>query len=462
MSAEKNVLGAVLGEMVSLNRLDLEASDFTESKKHEALYSLLLNRWAQGLPVAMVSVVGAVLSDGLDECGTAAYISSLADDASPVGVGRYVMEMRSQSQKRKLSQKLLAIHAKLDRGMVDAHAASVEMVTAACDITDLSSTTMDKAADHVIDDLAAVAEGQARAYISSGIPEWDDNPSFIGVSRQGMTILLGRSGMGKTSVVNCMATGMLRKGLKVYAHGTETSTARRLQDMAFSLAEVDGRAWALQTKQLADIREGGGDDLDVRADVEAWYDRVAHQIEWLRSKPLTITGTGLTVEQVCAKARQLHAQGELDVVFIDYIQTLKDSSGLGVRLGDMVQQTGHKSGMLCQLAADLGVPVLITAQVSGEKQGSAPEAPPMFGAQFSSRIHMDAEEVYAIHRPDYFRERDPSAQVAGPKNMVQLVARKRRTGTLSTLNLKWTGATKWVGDRRLLAARPPDRLRLVD
>ena len=97
---------------------------------------------------------------------------------SPVGVGRYVMEMRSQSQKRKLSQKLLAIHAKLDRGMVDAHAASVEMVTAACDITDLSSTTMDQAADHVIDDLAAVAEGQARAYISSGIPEWDDNPSF--------------------------------------------------------------------------------------------------------------------------------------------------------------------------------------------------------------------------------------------------------------------------------------------
>ena len=120
MSAEKNVLGAVLGEMVSLNRLDLEASDFTESKKHEALYALLLNRWAQGLPVAMVSVVGAVLGDGLDECGTAAYISSLCDDVSPVGVGRYVLEMRSQSQKRKLSQKLLAIHAKLDRGMVDA------------------------------------------------------------------------------------------------------------------------------------------------------------------------------------------------------------------------------------------------------------------------------------------------------------------------------------------------------
>ena len=43
VSAEKNVLGAILGEMVSLNRLDLEPSDFTESKKHEALYALLLN-----------------------------------------------------------------------------------------------------------------------------------------------------------------------------------------------------------------------------------------------------------------------------------------------------------------------------------------------------------------------------------------------------------------------------------
>lgn len=457
------ILGGLLVETLQINQLDLQPEDFTEGRGHAKLYQLLLNRWQQGLPVGADSVIRAVLEGGVEDCGDAVYLSALADNASPVGVGRYIMEMKQNSQKRRLVTTLKAINAKLDRGMIDAHQASVEMVTAACSVSDLTSTSMEEAHDNFIADLEAVAEGRRLAYMPSGIPEWDADPHFMGVSRQGTTIILGRSGSGKTSVVNCMAAGMLRKGLKVYVHGTETSIERRLQDMAFSLAAVDGRQWGLVTKELAAIREEGGNDLDLKADVDCWFDRVTEQADWLRDQAMTITGTGMTVEQVCTKARQLHAQKQLDVVFVDYLQTLKDSNGLGVRLGDMVQQTGHKSGMLCQLASDLGVPIIITGQVSGEKQGKAPAPPEMWDLQFSSRGHQDAQELYAIHRPDYFRERDPSSPVTGPKGTLQIFPRKRRTGTItSVLNLKWDGPTKWVGDRRLLEDRPPERLRLVD
>lgn len=459
---EAQVLGAIMEGLVTPAEIDITEDDFTKCQAHSLLYKFLKSRYTSGLPTGREDVLRAILKDKSLKGIDAMAVANMGGAAIHATLGKYVLEVKTETQHRILKDRLGDIHLRLEENRINAYQASVEVVSAAVEVRDLNSTSMDQAADDLLGSLEAVADGRERAYLTSGIPEWDDDPNFMGVSRQGMTIIMGRSGMGKTSILNCMATGMLRKNLKVYFHGTETDCKRRLQDMAFSCAGVDARQWALQTQTLADIRAEGGDSQDIQADIDCWYDRVSEQVGWLRSKPLCLTGTGLTVEQVCAKARQLHAQGQCDVVFIDYLQTLKDSSGLGVRLGDMQQQTGFKSGMLCQLAADLGCPVIIGAQVSGEKQGKAPEAPAMWDVQHSSKVHQDAEIVLAIHRPDYFREREPGIQIAGPRGQVQVVCRKTRSGVLGTLNLKWDGPTKWVGDRRLLEARPPDRLRLVD
>jgi len=464
VSAERNVLACVLGEAISLDQLDLEPDDFTEREMHSRLYELLLNRWRKGLPVGLLSVCNYLLKEEIDGFDPH-YISSLNDiGAVGAGIERYVLEMRQDTQRRKLISKLRVISYELEQGKTDAYQASVEMVGAASNIEDLGTTSMDEAADALIDDLVAVAEGTKLAYMPSGIPEWDDDPNFVGVSRLGTSIFMGRSGAGKTTLLNTMAMGMLAKGLKVYVHGVETTIQRRLSDMAMSRAAVPGRKWALLTRELSEIRAQGDNDLDIAADVSCWYDRIAEQVEWLRSKPLTITGTGLTVEQICAKARQLHAQGRVDCIIIDYLQAIHDSNGLGVRLGDRVQQTAHKSVMLSELASDLGIPVLLGAQVSGEKEGKAPAPPEMHSVQFSSVAHQSAEECYGLHRPDYYRERDPHSDVKGPSGVIQVVARKRRTGKLSSLNLKWSGETKFVGDRRRaeFAAPVNARLRVVD
>jgi replicative DNA helicase len=464
VSAEKNVLACVLGEVVSPNQLDLEPDDFTEIEMHSKLYELMIKRWDKGLPVSTESISKYLLKESNPEIDFQ-YVMSLGDrGAIGLNIERYILEMRKASQRRKLISKLRVISHELEQGKTDAYQASVEMVGAASNISDLSTTSMNEAADALIDDLVAVAEGTKLAYMPSGIPEWDDDPNFVGVSRLGTSIFMGRSGAGKTTLLNTMAMGMLAKGLKVYVHGVETTIQRRLSDMAMSRAAVPGRKWALLTRELSEIRAQGDNDLDIAADVAAWYDRIAEQVDWLRAKPLTITGTGLTVEQICAKARQLHAQGRVDCIIIDYLQAIHDSNGLGVRLGDRVQQTAHKSVMLSELASDLGIPVLLGAQVSGEKEGKAPAPPEMHSVQFSSVAHQSAEECYGLHRPDYYRERDPHSDVKGPSGVIQIVARKRRTGTLSTLNLKWSGETKFVGDRRRVEFAAPvnARLRVVD
>ena len=126
---------------------------------------------------------------------------------------------------------------------------------------------------------------------------------------------------------------------------------------------------------------------------------------------------------------------------VDYLQDLSDSKGL--KSGDRVAQVGHKSGVLKALAADLRFPVIVSAQVSGEKEGRKPAPPQAHDCQWASTASQDAEEVLCLYRADYYRDRGQNAE--GPEGVLQVVARKRRTGRLSTLDLPWQGTVKQAG-----------------
>jgi replicative DNA helicase len=199
----------------------------------------------------------------------------------------------------------------------------------------------------------------------------------------------------------------------------------------------------MQTRQLSELVDGDPLKSHIQKDVDYWRSKLLKAQAWIKKADLYLTGSGLTAEQVSATARRLRMRGKAEVVLVDYLQDLSDSKGYGVKVGDRVQQVGHKSGILKALAADLRIPVIVAAQVSGEKQGRKPAAPAMHDCQWSSTVHQDAEEVLSLYRPDYYRDRGQNAD--GPEGVVQLVARKRRTGRLSTLDLDWHGPHKQAG-----------------
>jgi replicative DNA helicase len=289
--------------------------------------------------------------------------------------------------------------------------------------------------------LDAEAGGERQVYMPSGVPEIDQHPDFMGLSRDGVTLVLAVSGAGKTSFLNAIALGLIKQGRSVYLSGTETSPARRMRDLLFTLARVDGRAWAMQTRQLGELIDGDPLKAHILRDVTDWRDRLRLAQAWLKNADLHLTGSGLSAEQVSATARRLRMRGKAEVVLVDYLQDLSPSKS--VKAGDRVAQVGYSSGVLKALSADLHIPVIVAAQVSGEKQGRKPAAPAVHDCQWSSTVHQDAEEVLSLYRPDYYRDRGQNAD--GPEGVVQLVARKRRTGRLSILDLPWDGPTKQAG-----------------
>lgn len=441
--SEAVVLSAIMNGNISIDRVELSPEEFGD-RRHSNLFTLLRQRHRAQMPVDIPSVVQHLNSSNNEDCGELMYISAIGDEyAVDASMDKHIRQVREKSQVNRLSAAVDEIQRRLKSDRLDAQQASVELIAQASQVQDLHTPTLEEVVAGVGADLDAEAGGHRQVYMPCGVPEIDTHPDFMGLSRDGVTLILAASGMGKTSFLNAITLGLLSQGRSVYLAGTETAPARRTRDLVFTLAAVDGRAWAMQTRQLSELSDSDPLRAHIQKDVEYWRSKLRKAQAWIQKADLYLTGSGLTAEQVSATARRLRMRGKAEVVLVDYLQDLSDSKGYGVKVGDRVQQVGHKSGILKALAADLRIPVIVAAQVSGEKQGKKPSAPAMHDCQWSSTVHQDAEEVLSLYRADYYRDRGQNAD--GPEGVVQLVARKRRTGRLSTLDLDWHGPHKQAG-----------------
>jgi replicative DNA helicase len=447
-STERSLLGAIMLDETMMATLPLEREDFLDPR-HRYLWDLLSTRYRRGLPLSLDSVIDDFGdSASIEEAGGWHYVSGHGDNAAyPAIVERYVLEIRERRHRYDLTLTVEDVRVALSQNdeLPGICESLMQAVSRASVVQRLSLQ------DRLLQQrevLLEEAAGDRRVFIPTGIIEWDDNVNFQGLSSEGMTLFLGASGMGKTSVLNRIAIGLLQQGISVYLHGTETSEDRRLRDMVFSIAGVDGRAWARLTRGIGDLKIAGKSiDPVLDGEVQAQLHALQSAEEWLSQQPIHITGSGMTVERVSAEAHYLFRQDRCSVVICDYLQDLADSRGHGIRLGDRVQQVAHKSATLKDLAAKLQIPVVAGAQVSGEKlgvEGRDPK-PQLWDVQWSSTAHQDAEEVYALYRDDYYRERYAGWQARGQANTIEVIARKRRTGKLGFVEFPFHGPTKWVG-----------------
>ena len=441
MTSEQIILCGIMNGTVAIDMVNLDADEFLE-REHNHLYTLLRARSRAKMPIDMAAVVQHLMQSKSKECGDLVYISSIGDRISYTeNVERHIRQVREKAQSTKLQRAVAGIQARLKTEELDSEGASVELIAEASMVQDLHTPTLEEVVAGVSANLDAEAGGERQVYMPSGVPEIDQHPDFMGLSRDGVTLVLAVSGAGKTSFLNAIALGLIKQGRSVYLSGTETSPARRMRDLLFTLAGVDGRAWAMQTRQLGELMDSDPLKQHIRQDVEYWRSKLRKAQAWIQKADLHLTGSGMSAEQVSATARRLRMRGKAEVVLVDYLQDLSPSKS--VKAGDRVAQVGYASGVLKALSADLHIPVIVAAQCSGEKQGRKPAAPAMHDCQWSSTVHQDAEEVLSLYRPDYYRDRGQNAD--GPEGVVQLVARKRRTGRLSTLSLPWEGPVKRVG-----------------
>ena len=372
-------------------------------------------------------------------------------------------------RRRRLATVAVAMHDQQKQGLdVDDVAQQARADLDAMD-AGLCSVTMDpnQSAATVLERAQAQYRGETVSYIPTGWPEWDQE--FVGLPSEGMVLFLARSGMGKTSLLNSLAVSIASTGRMVHIHGTETSAEGRNEAILYGMAGVDMRYYG----ELTTRRHSTGLSGREHTAYDEMHSRIAAAAHDRSQLPLYVSGSGLTVERVAAEIRKGHHRG-VAVALVDYVQDFPASRAQGLK-SDKLSQVPHASGVLKSLSAELRIPIVVAAQVSGEKAGIPNKGqiiPQMWDAQWSSTLHQDAEEVYAINRGDYWQQRlidingeAPKAHDAnlyGPLGSMGIHARKRRVGALRSVSTQWSGPLRWVGtpwnerpDRAPVNTSPP-------
>jgi replicative DNA helicase len=236
----------------------------------------------------------------------------------------------------------------------------------------------------------------------------------FGFQRQEMIVLAARPSMGKTSFALNVAEAVTlpKRGpaFPTLVFSLEMSGAQLALRMLCSRARVN-------LKLLRDgLLSKNGDEQQ----------RLLAAADEFSKAPLFIDdSSSLSIMQLRAKARRVHARSRLGLIIVDYLQLLSPTDSRVPR----EQQVAEASRGLKALAKELDVPVVVLSQLnrSSEKENRAPR---LADLRESGSIEQDADVVLMLARP---KDADEKFQVAA--DSAELIVAKQRNGPVGELRL---------------------------
>ena len=248
--------------------------------------------------------------------------------------------------------------------------------------------------------------------VSSGLKDLD--ALLWGFQRQEMIVLAARPSMGKTSLaLNFVeAAALPRRGEPVatLVFSLEMSAAQLALRMLCSRAKVN-------MKLLRDglLSKNGSEQADLLRTAD----------EFSKAPVFIDDSSSLSIMQLRAKARRIHARTPLGLIVVDYLQLLSPTDSATPR----EQQVAEASRGLKALAKELNLPVLVLSQLnrSSEKENRIPK---LADLRESGSIEQDADVVLMLARP---KDADEKFQVAA--DSAELIVAKQRNGPVGELKL---------------------------
>jgi replicative DNA helicase len=167
-------------------------------------------------------------------------------------------------------------------------------------------------------------------------------------------------------------------------------------------------------------------------------------VESLRQSPFYISDqTALTINQVRTKARALKRRHGLRVLIIDYIGLMEGID----RKANRATQLGEVSRGIKALAKELGMTVLLLAQLNREVEKRPNQRPIMADLRECGDIEQDADVILFIHRPIHAKPELSSEW----KDYAEVIVGKQRDGGGGLIDMTYIGDqvrfTNWEGDK---------------
>lgn len=285
---------------------------------------------------------------------------------------------------------------------------------------------MDKAEQIIFDVTSGSQTGVGPQPISSGLSKYYDRVEYLsqhtnkliglptglvdldrllgGLQRSDMVVLAGRPGSGKTSLALSIGRNAARKwGKRVLMFSLEMSDEQLIQRLVSSETGIDSQK--LRRGTLAD------DEWPV------FYQAMKNLSDaklWIDDTP------ALSVLELRARARRIHAEHGLDLIIIDYLQLMNDSGG--GKKENRAQEVSYISRNIKALARELNVPILALSQLSRAVEQRSDKRPLLSDLRESGSIEQDSDVVLFIYRDEMY---NPDTEFPG---IAEIIVSKHRSG----------------------------------
>jgi len=303
--------------------------------------------------------------------------------------------------------------------------------------------------------LTTAVDMAARAYqrdgslsgIATGLTDLD--AKMGGLQQSDLIILAGRPGMGKTA----LATNIAYSVAKAYEQGDVRPDGQRetVNGGIVGFFSLEMSAEQLATRIISEqtgipsnkIRRGAIDEAD--------FEKIKDVSIELQSLPFYVDETGgLSVGQLCARARRLKRQRGLDLLVIDYLQLLQGSTRRSSE--NRVQEITEITTKLKALAKELNIPILALSQLSRQVEAREDKRPQLADLRESGSIEQDADVVLFVFREEYYHQmRKPTeanrekfsewlAEGERVEGKAEVIIGKQRHGPTGTVELQFEAA----------------------
>ena len=430
--AEMMVLGCML---TSINSLNVAAEALKEEDfyfpEHKRIFACMKSAFSQDKP-ADVHLVAEELKrqNALQEVGGVVYLVELSEYAATSAyIEEYVENVRALATLRKMVQAAQSIEKSALEGPQDVYQSLDEAQQLLFRIGQstnsrpgvlIKDVLQGKAGGEKIPFLKALESRQERFMevgnekpSITGIPSsfLDLDRMIDGLNNSHLIILASRPAMGKTALALNVAENVCFKSkVPVGIFSLEMTAEQLVHRLICSQSEVESDK----------IKTGSLSPNEFQQVVEA-VKHIEQYCMVIDDQP------GLKITDLRARARRMKESYGIGFLIIDYLQLIS-GSGSSKNIENRQLEISEISRMLKNLARELDIPVLCTAQLSRKVEERTGHRPMMSDLRESGSIEQDADSVMFLLRREYYDPHDRPGQA-------ELILAKNRHGSIGTVNL---------------------------
>lgn len=428
LDAEKAVLGVVLVDPALFDAAAALVSsvDFLR-QAHQRIWQAMARLHERHTAPELLSVVSHLTDTGeLDTVGGPAYLASLIDFGRGGHLDRYCGILREKTIRRGL---IAAAQSILEDAYADIEDPALLVDRAERAVMDASRQRVSRGDFVLADDWFREVATQVNIAaetrrvvtgIESGIPALDRQ--LRGFQKGDLIFIGARPSVGKTALM-----------LQLALHAAD-AVMTGIASLEMGRIPIGFRAVGLEAK-VETFRLMKGDLTDRE------FARIGHALGVLGNKRLAIDdASGQTPAGVRAKVRRLAQRHGLGIVFLDYLQLLREAKGGENRN----QEVSQISSGLKDLARELQVPVVVLSQLSrdSEKAGGN-RRPQLWHLRDSGSLEQDADVVLLLHRPGQHSDGDRYKD----GEEAEIIIAKQRNGPTGLIKMQWVAEQMRFAER---------------